>query len=82
MVAILGEASDPTDEVTAIWPEENRQTAKLGVITIAALEPNATCDAATFDPVELPDGVAGPANDPMFATRSPAYAISLSRRLQ
>jgi catalase len=83
LVAILGEATDPTDDVTATWPEENRKVVKLGTIAITALEPNATCDAATFDPVvNLPDGVAGPADDPMFAIRSPAYAISLSRRSQ
>jgi catalase len=69
--------------VTATWPEENRKVVKLGTIAITALEPNPTCDAATFDPVvNLPDGVAGPGNDPMFAIRSPAYAISLSRRSQ
>jgi catalase len=83
LVAILGEATDPTDDVTATWPEESRKQVKLGTIAITALEPNATCDAATFDPVvNLPDGVAGPANDPMFAIRSQAYAISLSRRSQ
>ena len=82
-VAILGEATDPTNDVTATWPEESRKLIKLGTIAITALEPNATCDAATFDPVvNLPDGVAGPANDPMFAIRSPVYAISLSRRSQ
>ena len=81
LVAILGEAGDPTDDVTATWPEADRKSVKLGTITIAALEPAATCDAATFDPVvELPEGIAGPANDPMFEIRSPAYAISLSRR--
>ncbi|QRM28692.1 catalase family peroxidase [Microvirga sp. VF16] len=83
LVAILGEATDPTDDVTATWPEENRKQVKLGTIAITALEPNATCDAATFDPVvNLPDGVAGPANDPMFAVRSSVYNISLSRRSQ
>jgi catalase len=83
LAAILGEATDPTDDVTATWPEENRKQVKLGTIAITALEPNATCDAATFDPVvNLPDGVAGPANDPIFAIRSPPYAISLSRRSQ
>ena len=52
-------------------------------LAIAAPEPAATCDAATFDPVvELPEGVAGPAEDPMFAIRSPTYAISLTRRSQ
>jgi catalase len=32
--------------------------------------------------INLPEGVAGPANDPMFEIRSPAYAISRTRRVQ
>lgn len=83
LVAILGEAGDPTDDATATWPEADRKSVKLGTVAISAPEPAATCDAATFDPVvELPEGVAGPANDPMFEIRSPTYAISLSRRMQ
>ncbi len=83
LVAILAEAGDPTTDVTVSWPEDQRKTVKLGTITIAAVEPDATCDASTFDPVvDLPEGVAGPKNDPMFEIRSPAYAISLSRRGQ
>lgn len=83
LVAILGMPGDPVNDATATWPEESRKTVKLGTIAISAIEPNATCDAATFDPVvELPAGVAGPANDPMFEIRSPTYAISLSRRTQ
>lgn len=81
LVAILGEAGDPTNDPTVQWPEESRKSVKLGTLSITALEPAATCDGATFDPVaDLPEGVAGPADDPMFAIRSPAYAISLSRR--
>lgn len=81
LVAILGEPGDPTHDPTVLWPEENRKAVTLGTVAIDALEPAATCDAATFDPVvDLPGGVAGPADDPMFAIRSPAYAISLSRR--
>ncbi|WP_132250441.1 catalase family peroxidase [Methylobacterium segetis] len=81
LVAVLAESNDPTNDPTAMWPEESRKSVKLGTVAITALEPDATCDAATFDPVaDLPDGIAGPANDPMFAIRSPAYAISLSRR--
>jgi catalase len=81
LVAILSQAGDPLNDVTASWPEENRRQIKLGTLAITALEPAATCDANTFDPVvNLPDGIAGPANDPMFEIRSPAYAISLSRR--
>lgn len=83
LVAILGEPGDPTADPTAMWPEDGRKSVKLGTLAIAALEPNATCDAATFDPVvDLPAGIAGPADDPMFAIRSPAYAVSLSRRAQ
>lgn len=83
LVAILGESGDPTDDVTASWPEDQRKQVKLGTLSITALEPAATCDAATFDPVvELPDGIAGPAKDPIFAIRSPAYAASLVRRSQ
>jgi catalase len=80
-VAILGEMGDPVNDVTASWDEEKRKQVKLGTLAIEAIEPAATCDANTFDPVvNLPDGVAGPANDPMFEIRSPTYAISLTRR--
>ncbi|TGD98337.1 catalase family peroxidase [Methylobacterium nonmethylotrophicum] len=81
LVAILAEPGDPTTDVTATWPEDERKTKTLGTLSITAIEPDATCDAATFDPVvDLPEGIAGPADDPMFAIRSPAYAVSLSRR--
>lgn len=81
LVAILAEPGDPTADPTAAWPEESRKTRTLGTLKITAFEPDATCDAATFDPVaDMPDGIAGPADDPMFAIRSPAYAVSLSRR--
>jgi catalase len=82
-VAVLGEPADPTGDSTAMWPEENRKTVKLGSIAITALEANAVCDQKTTDPViNLPEGVAGPANDPLFEIRSPAYAISRTRRAQ
>jgi catalase len=83
LVAILGEPGDPTDDSTAMWLEENRRMVKLGTIAVTTLEANAVCDEKTTDPViSLPEGVAGPANDPMFAIRSPAYAISRTRRAQ
>ncbi|QRE73566.1 catalase family peroxidase [Methylobacterium aquaticum] len=81
LVAILAEPGDPTTDVTATWPEDERKQKTLGTLAITAIAPDATCDAATFDPVvDLPEGIAGPADDPMFAIRSPAYAVSLSRR--
>ncbi len=83
LVAILAEPGDPLNDATASWPEDQRKTATLGTLSIAAIEANVVCDAATFDPVvDLPDGIAGPADDPMFAIRSPAYAVSLVRRSQ
>ncbi len=80
VVAILGEAGDPVNDITSPWPDEKRKSVTLGTISITAIEDNATCDAGIFDPTQLAEGVAGPKSDPMFAIRSEAYAVSLSRR--
>jgi len=81
LVAVLAESGDTLTDPTVAWPEEQRKTETLGTLSITAIEPDATCDARTFDPVvDLPEGVAGPSDDPMFAIRSPAYAVSVSRR--
>lgn len=81
LTAVLGEPGDATDDPTALWPE-GRRSVKLGELTIAALEDDATCDAGIFDPTNVTDGIAGPENDAIFRIRSPAYAISLTRRSQ
>lgn len=82
-VAILGEAGDPTNDSTVMWPEENRKTTKLGTISVTALQDNAVCDGKNSDPVNsLPEGVAGPANDPIFQARAAGYAASRVRRTQ
>jgi catalase len=81
LTAILGEPGDALDDPTALWPEE-RKSVKVGELTIAALEDDKTCDAGIFDPTNVTDGIEGPANDGIFAIRSPAYAISFSRRAQ
>ena len=80
LMAILGQAGDITNDSTAMWPEESRRSVKLGTIAVSEIVPNATCDAFTFDPVVVPDGMAGPADDPLFAIRSPAYAVSITNR--
>jgi catalase len=79
--AILGEPGDATDDPTALWPEQ-RESVKVGDLSISALEDDATCDAGVFDPTNVVDGIAGPENDGIFQLRSPAYAISFSRRTQ
>lgn len=80
LMAIIGEKGDPTSDPTAQWPEEARKSVKLGVIALHSMEPDTTCDAIVFDPTNLADGVIGPADDAIFAVRSPAYAVSHSRR--
>ena len=80
-VAVLGKEGDQTSDPTLQWDDEDgRPIAALGTIEIDAIAPNETCDAITFLPANLPDGIAGPADDPIFAARSGAYVVSLSRR--
>jgi catalase len=81
LVAIMGEAGDATDDASSQWKDEDtRKTVVLGTLSVAAIEDNKTCDAGVFDPTILADGIAGPKDDPLFAARSPAYAISATRR--
>jgi catalase len=81
LVAILGRDGDPTDDPTLRWEgEDDRPTAALGTIEIEALAPNEKCDAITFLPTNLPEGIASPADDLVFPARAGAYVVSLSRR--
>lgn len=80
LVAIIGEDGDPTDDPTALWPEDARQSVPLGTLAIVALEDDATCDATIFDPANLPNGIAASEDDQIFPLRTPAYAVSFSRR--
>jgi catalase len=81
LVAILGQKGDPTNDPTVRWNDEDtRVTAPLGKVVIDAIAPDATCNAFSFLPANLPDGIAGPPDDPIFAVRSPAYVVSLIRR--
>lgn len=82
LVAIIGEQGDITSNSTAVWPEDERRHLKLGTIDVSAVVEDRVCDAFTFDPVPLPEGMAGPAEDPLWAVRSPAYALSLSKRTE
>lgn len=80
--AILGKEGDQTTDPTLRWEDEdNRPVAKLGRITIDKVVPDETCDAFTFLPANMVDGIAGPSDDPIFAVRSPAYVVSFTRRL-
>lgn len=81
LLATPGAPGDATNDPSQMWKdEETRATMKLGTIALAALEDNKVCDAGIFDPTNLAGGVEGPKDDTLFAPRSPAYAISASRR--
>lgn len=81
MVAILGNAADLATNATEQWSnEDSRPTVTLGTLAVTAIEDNKTCDGGIFDPLNLADGVAGPANDSLFLARQPAYAISIGQR--
>lgn len=80
VLAILGKAGDPTQDVTVRWPDEDaRETVKLGTIALTAIDNNEACDATIFNPGTLADGIGRP-SDEIFAARSAAYAISLGKR--
>jgi catalase len=82
LTAIMGKAGDPTSDPTLRWDDEdNRPTTPVGTISIDAIAPDATCNAFSFLPGNVVDGIAGPAEDPVFQARSPAYIVSLTRRL-
>jgi catalase len=82
LVAIMGKDGDQTSDPTLRWDDEdNRPTTPLGKISIEAIAPEAICNAFSFLPGNVVDGIAGPPNDPIFQARSPAYIVSLTRRL-
>lgn len=81
MVLSIGEAGDSADNPTLAWPE-TRKTITVGTLSIKAAMPQkgAACESINFDPLVMADGIE-PTNDPVLLFRSPAYAISASKRL-
>lgn len=79
LTAVLGEASDPTNDPTTDWPAGHKEM-KLGTLSITGLEDNAKCDAGTFDPNILGAGISGAPDDTILPIRGAAYAASLIRR--
>lgn len=81
MIVYEGEAGDPVDNPTLLWPETRRHF-KAGTLTISHAEPQAgaECEKINFDPLVMADGIA-PTSDPILLFRSPAYALSFAKRL-
>jgi catalase len=81
MMLTIGQAGDPEDDPTKLWPAQ-RRTFKVGTLTITAAtsQNGAPCEAINYDPMVMADGIA-PTNDPVLQFRSAAYAVSFARRV-
>jgi catalase len=76
----LAEESDPTDDVTALWPAD-RPLVELGRLEVTGISPTGAADERrmVFDPTNLADGIALSA-DPILLVRSAAYSLSYDHR--
>lgn len=79
LYAVLGQPGDQDDDPTSEWPED-RNSVKMGTISITGLEANESCDVGIFDPNNLTDGVEASKNDKILPMRSLDYAVSFGRR--
>lgn len=77
----IGERGDSETNPTLAWPDKRKQV-RVGTLTISAATPQkgAACERINFDPLVMIDGIAA-TNDPILLFRSPAYAVSFSKRL-
>jgi catalase len=80
LVLTVGQPGDPTNDATLPWPP-GRQQIDVGTLTIDHVESEDTSPARdiNFDPLILPDGIAG-SDDPLLSARSAAYSQSFTRR--
>jgi catalase len=67
--------TDPTEE----WKGE-RQVVALGELTVTDVIEEPTDGPLVFDPINLTDGI-DPSDDKILAARSPAYSVSIERRM-
>ena len=76
----LAAGADPTDDVTALWPED-RELVELGRLEVAGISATSSADERRliFDPTNRTDGIDLSA-DPILLARSAAYSISYEER--
>jgi hypothetical protein len=79
LLQLAGE-SDPTDDVTALWPAD-RPLVELGRLEVTRISPTSAADERrlVFDPTNVTDGI-GLSADPIPLARSAAYSISYDQR--
>jgi catalase len=80
LMVTIGQPGDSTSDATLPWPPGRRQV-DVGLLTVDHGESEDTSPARdiNFDPLILPDGIAG-SDDPLLSARSAAYAQSFTRR--
>jgi catalase len=77
----LAGPGDKVDDPTAVWPDE-RRTVAAGSVELTELETGRETggDVLVFDPVRVVDGIEL-SHDPILQYRSPAYSVSVERRI-
>lgn len=70
----------PTDDATALWPEE-LETVDMGTVELTGPETEREQgdDVMVMDPTRVTDGI-GLSDDPILHVRSHAYSVSVERR--
>src|SRR5713226_9270224 len=79
LLQLAGE-SDPTDDVTALWPAD-RPLIELGRLEVTRISPTSAAyeRRLVFDPTNVTDGI-GLSADPILLARSAAYSVSYDHR--
>ena len=82
MVVSIGQPGDPVVNPTLAWPADRKEV-PVGTLTISSATPQhgAPCENINYDPLVMSDGIE-PTDDPILQFRSPAYAISYSKRIE
>ncbi len=80
----LPAADDPLADPTVAWPDDRQrvEVGRLEITTVAAEGAPGGCDPLVFLPDNLAAGIEPVSGDPILAARSPAYAVSLARRME
>jgi len=78
----VAESGDPTDDPTAVWPDDRRRI-KLGTLTLKTplADQVQAQKIIMFNPLSLLAGIE-PSADPVLLARPSAYGVSFSQRIQ
>lgn len=80
LLITVARPGDPVNDATKAWPQENPSlVAGTVVIHKAEDQQGGACNNINYDPLILPDGIAG-SDDPLLNARSAAYAKSFNQR--